>query len=68
MGLENKASYFKTKLSNKDWFVVVYGNYPTQQAAKGAIAELPSSLAEAPLQPWVREMSVIHADIQKIRS
>ena len=52
-GIQNDASYFKTKLSGKDWYVVVYGNYATQEQAKAAMKNLPESLATAPLQPWI---------------
>lgn len=64
-GLEYQASYFKTKLSGKDWFVVVLGDFATEQEAKEAVSLLPASLANAPLQPWVRKISAIQADIQK---
>lgn len=65
-GIEQKATYFKTKLSGKDWYVVVYGHYPTLHEAKAAIAQLPATLADAPLEPWIREISAVQADIQKI--
>jgi DamX protein len=54
-------------LSGKDWYVVVYGNYATQEQAKAAMKELPPALAAAPLQPWIREISAIQADIEKVQ-
>lgn len=65
-GIEYQASYFKTQLSGKDWYVVVYGQYPTEYEAKAAIENLPQTIQDAPLQPWIRKVSAIQSDIQKI--
>lgn len=63
--LENNTYSFSTKRADKDWFAVVYGDYPSAQAAKAAIQNMPHSLKQAKLQPWVREMQSVQDDIKK---
>ncbi len=66
-GLNDKAHYFRTQRSGKDWFVVVYGDYPTAKHAKLAMHEMPVSLKRENLQPWVRELHAVQDDIKKYR-
>ena len=61
--IEQKAHSFKTKRQGKDWYVVVYGDYSSSQEAKKAANAMPSSLKNAHVQPWVREVSAVHEDI-----
>lgn len=60
--LEEYAYSYHTKLSGKDWYVVVLGEYPSMEEAKAAAADLPSHIAA---KPWIREFNSIHKDIQK---
>ncbi len=60
--LEEHAYLYRTKLSGKDWYVVVLGEYPSMEEAKIAAADFPSHIAA---KPWVREFTSIHKDIQK---
>jgi DamX protein len=53
---ENLAT-FKTRHRNKDWYVVVYGVYPTRSQAKQALAKLPASLQEN--EPWLRPFASV---------
>jgi septal ring-binding cell division protein DamX len=55
--------YFASRYQDKPWFVVVYGNFPTQDAARDAIDRLPSGLQE--LKPWARNLADIQADIRR---
>lgn len=55
----NKAHYIRTKVSGKDWFVVVYGDYPSKAAAQSAISTMPKSLKNENIKPWVRETNQI---------
>ena len=64
-GLQNKAKYFRTRRAGQDWFVVVYGEYPSSTAAKAAIPEMPKSLKQAALQPWVRELQGLREDLSQ---
>lgn len=63
--IADKTHYFRVKRSGKDWFVVVYGDYPSQDAAKAAMRSMPASLKNANLQPWVRELNGVHEDIRQ---
>lgn len=58
-GIQDKTRYYRSKRGGKDWFVVVYGEFGSQQEAKAALAQMPASLKGANLQPWVREVSTI---------
>lgn len=60
--LEEHAYSYRTKLSGKDWYVVVLGEYATMDEAKAAASELPGHIAA---KPWIREFTSIHSDINK---
>ncbi len=62
--LENKCKYYRTTRAGKDWYVIVYGDYPSRHSAMEAIANLPPSLKKIRLNPWVRSKSDIQANIQ----
>lgn len=62
--IEDKANAFRTKRQGKDWYVVVYGNYASSGEAKTAANAMPSSLKNAHVQPWVRELHGVQQDIQ----
>jgi len=61
----NKADLFifKTKRAGKDWYVVIAGHYPSNAAARSAIASLPSKQRDA--GPWPRQINVIQQEIRK---
>lgn len=63
--IADSTHYFKTKLSGKDWYVVVYGDYYSKAEALSAIDSMPSSLRDQSAQPWVRELKSIQKDIRK---
>lgn len=65
--LNDKAYSFKTTRAGKDWYVVVYGDYPSAKEAKAAIDGIPDSLKKDNLQPWVREFQGVHEDIRQHR-
>jgi len=60
--LDEHAYVYRTKLSGKDWYVVVLGEYATQDEAKAAAASIPANIAA---KPWIREFTSIHTDIKK---
>jgi DamX protein len=62
-GISKKAYTYKTKVSGKDWYVVVYGDYPSKNAAKIAMNTMPPSLKAKELKPWVREVESVHKDL-----
>jgi len=53
--LEGRAVLIKTRRKGKDWFVLLYGTYPTKQEARAALANLPDTLKEA--SPWLRSIA-----------
>lgn len=53
--LNNDAAIFKSKRNDKDWFTLVYGNYPTKAAAADAVKQLPKGVNK----PWVRSFASI---------
>lgn len=63
--IANSAHYYRTQLDGKDWYVMVYGEYPSREDAKVAMQKLPLSLQQAKLQPWIREVSSIQQDIRE---
>lgn len=44
--------YIKTRLKDKDWFVVLYGVYPNRSAATAALAKAPKKIRDQ--TPWLR--------------
>jgi len=59
--LQNKASYFATTSGGKTWYMLVYGKYPTQNAALNAIKTLPAAFKH--FSPWVRSYASIQKDM-----
>lgn len=56
------ASYQTTR-DGKPWFVAVYGNYASKEAAKAAAEKLPPGLKEG--KPWPKAISVIHDEMKR---
>ncbi|QLH41574.1 MAG: SPOR domain-containing protein [Coxiellaceae bacterium] len=48
--------------NNKPWYVLIYGNYASPQAAKAALDQLPKNLKQ--LKPWVRPLSSVQSAIK----
>ena len=63
--IETQTHYYRTQLRGKDWYVMVYGEFPTKESAKTAIEKMPSSLQNERLQPWIRELSHIQQEIRE---
>jgi DamX protein len=55
--------FFKTLYRGKDWYVVVYGDFATRQAAATAVTQLPASLRDA--KPWTRQLQQIQQEINR---
>lgn len=56
------ASYYRTRLKGKDWYVLVYGHFKTPAAAMTALRQLPQEIQGT--KPWVRSLASVHAAIQ----
>lgn len=58
-----KMYYYKTMLKNKDWNVIIYGQYANRAAATAAIAKLPKALRE--LKPWPKAIKSVKNSLRK---
>lgn len=63
--LEDQVAYFHTYYKGEDWYVLLYGIYSSRDAALAAAETLPKPIRE--LNPWVRGLASVHADIAKSR-
>jgi len=55
--LQNQATVIRSNFANEDWYVVAYGSYPSREAAKQAMQNLPNEILVQ--QPWVRSFSEV---------
>jgi type II secretory pathway predicted ATPase ExeA len=55
--------YYETTRNGKPWFVAVYGNYASKEAAKAAVDKLPAGLKEG--KPWLKAISAIHSEMKR---
>ncbi len=62
-GLNKKAIYYQSRLQNKEWYVLLYGDYVSQLEAKKALEQLPPAVRKE--NPWVRSIASVQATIQK---
>lgn len=62
--LHKNAIYFHSQLQGKDWYVLLYGQYATQQAAKLAMTQLPAAVQSQ--HPWVRTMANVQLSLHRI--
>ncbi len=61
--LGKQASYFRTRYKDDDWYVLLYGIYPSRDAALAAVRKLPQPLQAQ--KPWARTLKSVHQDIRK---
>lgn len=59
--LGNQAAWYKTWLSSKPYYVLVYGSYASRDAARAQINQLPDALRSA--KPWVKSMDSVQKTI-----
>ena len=60
--LGNQAAWYKTWLSSKPYYVLVYGSYASRDAARTQISQLPDTLRSA--KPWVKSLDSIQKTIK----
>jgi len=59
--LSSNAAWYKTWLSAKPYYVIVYGSYISRDAARESIANLSPSLRA--LKPWVKNMKSVQTSL-----
>lgn len=60
--LANKSAIYHTQYQNKDWYVLVYGDFDTPDAALAAIDRLPPMAQQ--LKPWVKPFASVKVGIR----
>jgi len=60
--LGDQAAWYKTWLSSQPYYVVVYGNYASRDAARAQINQLPEALRSA--RPWVKSFDSVQKTIK----
>ncbi|QKT03419.1 SPOR domain-containing protein [Ectothiorhodospiraceae bacterium 2226] len=61
-GIERHAAYFTTARDDQPWYVLIYGSYPSAEAARAAVADLPAALREA--GPWPRTFASVQRSVR----
>lgn len=60
---DQQVWYYKTLRKDKEWYVVLYGDFETVAQANAAKAKLPASIKKA--SPWMKTFSQVQRDLQK---
>lgn len=63
--LGSKAQYFRTEMDGKPWYMVTYGQYPTQAKAESALKQLPQDLQRH--NPWVKSFATVQKEVRTQR-
>lgn len=61
-GLQRETLYYKTKIRNKAWYILVLGKYPSLSEAKLATKNMPEQLKR--LKPVIRSFRQVHRAIR----
>ncbi|HHH44722.1 MAG TPA: hypothetical protein ENK49_11340, partial [Gammaproteobacteria bacterium] len=61
----HQAAVYKGLYKDADWYVLLYGIYPSRQAAIDARASLPAAIRRD--QPWPRTLKSVHSAIRAIQ-
>ncbi|MFQ5642220.1 MAG: AAA family ATPase [Thiogranum sp.] len=61
----SQAAIYKGLYKNAEWYVLLYGIYPSRQAAIDARAGLPAAIRKG--KPWPRTLQTVHNAIQEAR-
>ncbi len=59
-GLGGQAHVFRARRKGRDWFVVIYGSYPSKAEAQAALKRLPAAVRKG--GPWPRRFREIQAE------
>jgi DamX protein len=62
---QGEVAYYETLFQGRPWYQLLYGIYPTKQAAQVAADELPENIRRA--GPWMRRLATIQQAIKERR-
>jgi septal ring-binding cell division protein DamX len=60
-GIDKQAAYYSEIRNGKPWFSVIYGSFPSLDAARQAVQQLPAALRKT--APWLRTFRDIHGQL-----
>lgn len=60
--LQNLVKVYTAQRNGETWYLAVYGDYKTADAAQQAIQRLPHAMRE--LNPWVKSMRLVQTEIK----
>ncbi|PVZ68279.1 AAA family ATPase [Pelagibaculum spongiae] len=63
-GLADSTNYYRVMRNGKIGYVLIYGNFPSKQAAFDAVSALPKEVRKS--KPWIRRYSVIHKSLGQV--
>ena len=58
-----EIAYYRTTHRDQDWYVVVYGLFPSKESAKQELTRLPKALQAS--GPWARSVASVQEEIRK---
>ena len=59
-----QTAYYRGNFKDSEWFVLLYGLYPSRNAALEARERLPAALRKG--KPWPRSLESVHSAIREI--
>jgi DamX protein len=62
----SQTAYYRGNFKDSEWFVLLYGLYPTRDAALEAREHLPAGLRKG--KPWPRSLESVHSAIREMSS
>jgi len=60
-----KSAVYKGTYKGADWYVLLYGIYPSRQAALDARTSLPAAVRSD--KPWPRTLKSVHSAIREVQ-
>lgn len=60
--LDEQIAFYRSTRKGQPWYALIYGEYPSKQAAIDARSRLPKKLRR--LKPWIRDFASIQASLK----
>lgn len=57
-----QLAYYKGQFQGRDWYVLLYGDFPSRQQARSASGALPESIRR--FKPWIRRVSSVQSELK----